>query len=214
MLLEANKIYNIDCLDGMRLMREQGIKADWLVTDPPYGIKVNNSMGRRKGDAKSDYKEAYWDKERLSREYFEEMLQSADKHIIFGANYYTDYLPPSKSWFVWDKVMSADLTFSQVELAWTDAECMSKIFKCFPNSSEERFHATQKPLPVMEWLISRYTQEGDLILDPFLGSGTTAVACHKLNRRYIGFEIDKDYFDYASRRIEDAKKQISIFDFV
>ena len=211
MLIQENNIYNIDCLEGMKIMLEQGLKADWLITDPPYGISVNHNMGRRKGDQKSNYKEAYWDKERLPQEYFDIMLQSAENHIIFGANYYTDYLPPSKSWFVWDKVMSADLTFSQIELAWTDAECMSKIFKCFPNSSEMRYHPTQKPLPVMEWLISRYTKEGDLILDPFLGSGTTAVACHKTKRRYIGFELDKEYFQIASRRIEDAKSQLSLF---
>lgn len=214
MIIEENKIYNMDCLDGMRLMKEQGIKADWIITDPPYGISVNHNMGRRKGDTKSEYKKAYWDKERLPKSYFDLMLEVAEKHIIFGGNYYTDYLPPSKSWLVWDKLMSDDLTFSQVELAWTDSECMSKLVKCFPNGSEKRIHPTQKPLRVIEWILNKYTKEGDLICDPFIGSGTTAVACHKLKRRYIGFELDGEYFDFASERIERAKSQISIFDFV
>lgn len=211
-LLEINNIYNMDCIDGMRLMLEQGIKPDWVITDPPYGISVNNNMGRRKGDAKSDYKKAYWDKERLPKEYFDLMLETADKCVIFGGNYYTDYLPPSKSWICWDKVLSEDLTFSQIELAWTNAECMSKIIKCFPNGAEKRIHPTQKPLPVIEWIINKYTNEGDLILDPFMGSATTAIACHKLNRRYIGFELDEEYYRLGIARIESEKAQLSIFD--
>lgn len=214
MVVEENKIYNMDCLDGMRLMKEQGIKADWIITDPPYGISVNNNMGRRKGDAKSDYKKAYWDKERLPKSYFDLMLETAGKCVIFGENYYTDYLPPTKSWIVWDKLMSEDLSFSQVELAWTNADCMSKIFKCFPNGSEKRIHPTQKPLALMEWILNKYTKAGDLILDPFMGSGTTAVACHKLKRRYIGFELDEEYYKKAAARLEQAKSQLSIFDLV
>ena len=202
----------MDCLDGMRLMKEQGIKADWCITDPPYGISVNNNIGRRKGNIKSEYKKAYWDKERLPKTYFDLMFETARKHIIFGGNYYTDYLIPSKSWIVWDKMMSDDLTFSQVEFAWTNADCMSKIFKCFPNGKEKRIHPTQKPLPLLEWLLNKYTKYGDLILDPFMGSGTTAVACHKLKRRYIGFELDEEYFNLANERLDAVKAQISIFD--
>lgn len=212
MEIKPNMIYNMDCLQGMRLMKEQGIKVDWVITDPPYGICVNHNMGRRKGDTPSDYKKAYWDKERLPKSYFDLMLETAEHCIIFGGNYYTDFLPPSKSWIVWDKMLSDELTFSQVELAWTNAECMSKIVKCFPNGSEKRIHPTQKPLSVLEWIIAKYTNEGDLILDPFMGSGTTAVACHKLQRRYIGFELDKEYFDLANKRIESEKAQLSIFD--
>ena len=214
MKIEQNMIYNMDCLQGMRLMKEQGIKVDWIITDPPYGICVNHNIGRRKGDNPSDYKKAYWDKERLSKSYFDLMLETAGHCVIFGGNYYTDFLPPSKSWIVWDKMLSEDLTFSQVELAWTNADCMSKIIKCFPNGGEKRIHPTQKPLPVLEWIIAKYTNEGDLILDPFMGSGTTAVACHKLQRRYIGFELDKEYFDLANKRIESEKAQLSIFDTV
>lgn len=210
MIIEENKIYNIDCLEGMRLMQEQGIKADWIITDPPYGININNNMGRRKGDKKSNYDKAYWDEKRLSKEYFDLMFECAENHIIFGGNYYTDYLPPSKSWIVWDKKMSDKLTFSQIELAWTSADCMSKLVRCFPNGSEERVHATQKPSYVIEWILNKYTKEGDLILDPFAGSGTLAVACHKLNRRYICFERDKEIFDLANTRIQNETSQLSI----
>ena len=214
MKIEIDNIYNMDCLDGMRLMKEQGIKADWIITDPPYGISVNNNMGRRKGDAKSDYKKAYWDQDRLPKSYFDLMLETGGKCVIFGGNYYTDFLPPSKCWIVWDKMMSDELTFSQVEFAWTNAECMSKLFRCFPNGNEKRIHPTQKPLPLIEWILNKFTKEGDLVCDPFLGSATTAVACHKLKRRFIGFELDKEYYDLACKRLEDERAQTSIFDYI
>lgn len=194
-------------------MKEQGIKAAWCITDPPYGININNSIGRRKGERKSDYKKAYWDTERIGKEYFDLMFATAEKHIIFGGNYYTDFLPPSKSWVVWDKKISDELSFSQCELAWTDAEGMCKIVRYYPNTgTEKRIHATQKPCYVIEWIISRYTREGDLILDPFCGSFTTAVACHKLGRHYIGFELDRDNYELGQKRLETEKAQMSIFD--
>ena len=169
-------------------------------------------MGRRKGDTKSDYKKAYWDKDRLPKTYFDLMFEAADKHIIFGGNYYADYLPPSKSWIVWDKMMSEDLTFSQVELAWTDADCMSKIIKCFPNGGEKRIHPTQKPSFVISWILNKYTKKGDLILDPFMGSFTTAVCCHKMQRHFVGAELDEEYFKKGQERLKAVQSQISIFD--
>lgn len=210
--IEKNNCYNIDCKIGMQLMKGQGLKADWVITDPPYGISVNNNMGRRKGDKNSDYAKAYWDKDRISKEYFDLMFEVANKHIIFGGNYYTDYLPPTKSWIVWDKMMSDELTFSQVELAWTNADFMSKLVRQFPNSAEKRIHATQKPIAVLTWILNHYTKEGDLILDPFAGSQSLRIACHKLKRDYIGFEIDKDYYEKGTKWFNEYSAQISIFD--
>lgn len=79
-------------------------------------------------------------------------------------------------------------------------------------NKEKRVHPTQKPLPLIEWLLNKYTKEGDLILDPFMGSCTTAVACYKMNRHYIGFELDKEYYEIGMKRLEEIKNQISIFD--
>lgn len=207
-----NVVYNCDCLDLMREMVRQGIQVDWLITDPPYGIKVNNNMGRRKGDKKSNYNQAYWDKERLTKEYFDLMFQCSKNQIIFGGNYYTDYLPPSPCWIIWDKCFSDEVTFAQVEMAWTNQCCSAKKITCFPNGSETRIHATQKPLKVIEFCLNKFTKEGDLIFDPFMGSFTTAVACHKMGRRYLGAELDIDYFEKGQARFNAVKSQISMFD--
>lgn len=212
MKVKVDNCYLMDCLDGMRLMKEQGIKADWCITDPPYGICVNNNMGRRKGDKNSEYKKAYWDKQKVTKPYFDLIFETSQKQFIFGGNYYTDILPPSKSWFVWDKILSDELSFSQVELAWTNADFMSKIYKCFPNGKDERIHPTQKPLELLIWILNKYTKENDLILDPFAGSQSLRIACHKLKRHYIGFELDKEYFDKGTEWFNIITAQLSIFD--
>lgn len=212
MKIKENEVYNCDCLELMREMVKQGIVADWLIADPPYGICVNHNMGRRKGDKKSDYKKAYWDNDRLSKEYFDLMRKCSKNQIIWGGNYYTDYLEPTPCWVIWDKMFSDEVTFAQVEMAWTNQSCSAKKVVCFPNGGEERIHPTQKPLKVIEFCLNKFTKEGDLVLDPFMGSFTTAVACHKMGRKYIGAELDKEYFKKGQERLEKVKAQISIFD--
>lgn len=213
MEIKENKVYNINCLELMREMVKQGIVVDWLITDPPYGISVNHNMGRRKGDKKSDYKKAYWDSERLSEEYFDLMRKCSKNQIIWGGNYYTDYLEPTPCWIIWDKMFSDEVSFAQVEMAWTNQPCSAKKVVCFPNGGDEqRIHPTQKPLKVIEFCLNKFTKEGDLILDPFMGSFTTAVACHKMGRKYIGCELDKEYFDKGQERLRQVEAQISVFD--
>lgn len=221
MKLEINKIYNMDCLDGMRLMKEQGIKADWCITDPPYGIgaATSSTWSRSVLAKETQYTVKQWDKQRIEKPYFDIMREVSKEQIIFGGNYHTDYLPPSSCWIVWDKVNGAN-SFADCELAWSSYKGAVRLFRYMwhgmlqgnAKNREKRVHPTQKPLPLLEWLLNKYTKEGDLILDPFMGSGTTAVACHKLKRRYIGFELDEEYFNIANERLDAVKAQISIFD--
>lgn len=215
MNIQLDTVYNVDCIELMREMVKQKICVDWLITDPPYGISVNNNMGRRKGCAPSDYKKANWDKSRISKEYFDLMFQVSKNQIIWGGNYYTDYLNPSPCWIVWDKKISDKMSFAQIEMAWTSSKRSSKIISCFPNvGSEKRFHPTQKPLQVIEYCINQFTKEGEIIFDPFMGSFTTAVACHKLQRHFIGSEIDKEYFNKGLLRLEKEKAQMNIFEMI
>ena len=159
------------------------------------------------------------DKQRIEKPYFDIMREVSKEQIIFGGNYYTDYLPPSSCWIVWDKV-NGENDFADCEIAWCSHKSAVRLFRYMWNGMlqgnmkhrEKRIHPTQKPLPLIEWLLNKYTKEGDLILDPFMGSGTTAVACHKLKRHYICFELDKEYFNLASERLEVQKAQLSIFD--
>ena len=221
MKLEINKIYNMDCLDGMRLMKEQGIKADWCITDPPYGIGAASTptWGTSRLAKETQYTVKQWDKQRIEKPYFDIMREVSKEQIIFGGNYYTDYLPPSSCWIVWDKV-NGENNYADCELAWSSYKGAVRLFRYMwagmlqgnAKNKEKRVHPTQKPLPLLEWILNKYTKEGDLILDPFMGSGTTAVACHKLKRRYIGFELDEEYFNLANERLDAVKAQISIFD--
>ena len=229
MEIEINKVYNIDCLDLMKEMVRGGVLADWLITDPPYGIGIEK-MAFTNG--KTDiYKSACrrhdfssvgkWDSVRLNQEYFDLMFKCSKNQIIFGGNYYTDYLPPTASWIIWDKRCDDNMRndFADCEIAWC-SKGVARVFRYLYNgmlqgnmrSKDERFHPTQKPTQLISKLITYYTNEGDLILDPFMGSFTTAVCCHRLQRRFIGAELDKEYFEKGSERLRREQAQISLFD--
>ncbi|WP_297931237.1 site-specific DNA-methyltransferase [uncultured Coprobacter sp.] len=231
MEIEVNKVYNIDCLDLMREMKRQGVIADWLIADPPYGIgvgslaytkgvqMVGNALAKRR-----DYSSTGdWDSQRLTKEYFDLMFAVSKNQIIFGGNYYTDFLPPTKSWIVWDKRCDDKLRndFADCELAWL-SKGVARVFRYLYNgmlqgdmkNKDERFHPTQKPTQIICQLLNYYTKENDLILDPFMGSFTTAVACHRLNRRFIGAELDKEYFEKGSKRLDAEMAQLNMFNMI
>lgn len=226
--ISPNNCYNIDCLEGMRLMQEQGIKADWCITDPPYGIGIEK-MNFVKSGAKvigvarrNDYTSTGdWDKSRITQEYFDLMFDRADNQLIFGGNYYTDILPPTKSWLVWDKrtpSKSDRNDFADCELAWV-SKGVARVVNYLYNGmlqgdvrgKEYRFHPTQKPSQMWIKILGLYTKENDLILDPFAGSQSLRIACHKTNRRYIGFEIDKDYYDKGCFWFDNVSAQMGFF---
>lgn len=149
------------------------------------------------------------------------MFEVSKNQIIFGGNYYTDYLPPTKSWIVWDKRCDDKYRndFADCELAWCSTG-QTRVFHYLYNgmiqgnmqNKEQRFHPTQKPLEIYYKLINYYTKEGDLIFDPCAGSFSCPIACHKLNRKYIACELDKEYFDKGTERLNRVKSQISFFD--
>lgn len=227
MEIKENTVYNCDCLELMEEMERQGIVADWLIADPPYGIDVSNltcfNPETKKGwKAKANYYNSKnWDTERLTKEYFDLMFKVSKNQIIFGGNYYTDILPPTKSWIIWDKRCDDKYRndFADCEMAWCSTG-QARVFRYLYNGmiqgnmkqKEQRFHPTQKPVEIYTQLLNYYTKENDLILDPFMGSFTTAVACHKMQRRYIGAELDKEYFEKGTERLNKVKNQISMFD--
>ena len=217
MKLEINKIYNMDCLDGMRLMKEQGIKADWCITDPPYGIGIDGqklSINKNPKHNRKAFEHKGWDNSIPDKSIFDLILTNSINQIIFGANYFNQYLPQGKKgWVIWDKGQRG-LTMSDCELIYTSTDKPTRIYTYnrVELLKDGTIHPTQKPLALIEKLINEFTKYGDLILDPFIGSGTTAVACHKLKRSYIGFELDKEYFNLANERLDTVKAQISIFD--
>lgn len=197
--------------------------VDLILTDPPYGInadvKMKASSGKKSiGGAayKKDYGDSNWDSKPPAKWLFELILEKADYQIIFGGNYF--HLPPTPCVLVWDKD-NGTTNFADCELAWTNLKGAVRLKKYLWNGmlqenmkkKELREHPTQKPVPIMEWAISQAPEEVETILDPFMGSGTTGVACHKMGKRFIGIERERKYFDIACRRIEDAQKQEDMF---
>lgn len=203
---------NITNEDNMALMaRYEDNHFDLAIVDPPYGIGINVNMGRRKGDKKSDYhKFAGNDISIPSAEYFKELFRISKNQIIWGGNYMVQYLKPSPCWLLWDKGFSEDVTFAQFEMAWTSFTSSAKKFDKHP-SQQNRIHPTQKPVKLYEWLLMRYANVGDKILDTHLGSGSIAIACHNRGFDLTACELDKEYFDAAMRRITDHQKQMKLF---
>ena len=197
---------------NMELMsRYEDNHFDLAIVDPPYGININVSMGRRKGDKKSDYhKFAGNDSSIPSSEYFKELKRVSKNQIIWGGNYMTEHLSPSSCWLLWDKGFSEDVTFAQFEMAWTSFKSSAKKYDKHPNQLN-RIHPTQKPTSLYEWIIMRYAKEGDKILDTHLGSGSIAIACHNLKYDLTACELDKEYFEAAMKRIERHKQQLTMF---
>ena len=202
--------YNMDCMEGMKQFPDKYFAL--AIVDPPYGININCSMGRRKGDKKSEYPKAYWDDEIPSDDYFNELFRVSKKTIIWGGNYF--YLPPTKCFLIWRKPqISESVSFSMCEYAWTNLDGTAKEWIGMSNE-KDRIHATQKPVALYEWILSRYAMKGDKILDTHVGSASSLIACHNLGFDYVGFELDEYYFKAASERLETVKAQFSIFDYI
>jgi len=198
--------------DNMLLMRRyEDNYFDLAIVDPPYGININVSMGRRKGNKKSDYhKFAGGDSAIPTADYFKELFRVSKNQIIWGGNYMTDHITPSPCWLLWDKGFSEDVTFAQFEMAWTSFNSSAKKYDKHPNQLN-RIHPTQKPVNLYEWTLDRYAKEGDKILDTHLGSGSIAIACHNLGFDLVGCELDTEYYEAACKRLKQHQAQLTMF---
>lgn len=212
------KLYNDDCLKIMKTMGDDSV--DIIITDPPYGTnagKYNTRRGIKYGNSRArstDYGEVTWDNEIPSKEYFDEMQRISKNQVIFGGNYFSNYLAPSPCWIIWDKDNGAN-NFADCELAWCSfTSAIRKIKYKWHGflqedmmNKEVRIHPTQKPVRVFEWILERYATKGQTVLDPFMGSGSTAIAAQNLGFDFIGVEINSEYFDMARKRIEYEMQQ-------
>lgn len=199
-----NKVICADCLDVMRDIPDKSI--DLVLTDPPYGINADKGTDGFGVTREKKYFDS-WDK-RVDKIYYEEILRVGKKVIIFGGNFFTDLLPVNGHWLVWDKTANYEFSnpFSDCELAWTniDKKVVKKytvIQQGFVSEEKTRFHPTQKPKKLFKMIIADYSNETNLILDPFLGSGTVAVACKELGRKFIGIEKEQKYCNIANERL-------------
>jgi len=218
--MDINKIHNQDCLEAMKLMQDN--QFNLAIVDPPYGIgfdgevkEMANNKSKKWNNAKGkNYKRKEWDSNTPNDVYFNELMRVSINQIIWGANYFS--LPQSSGWIFWDKGVAKDFTLSPGELAWTSYnKSLKKIEllwagfrKC---ETTDRIHPTQKPVKLYEWLLINYANKGDKILDTHLGSGSIAIACHNLGYDLTGYELDKEYYDNAIKRIKNHQAQTRIF---
>lgn len=219
-----NKIIHADCMDILKQLPDKCI--DLVLTDPPYGIDVYNSVYNNRGEYRSknskarngNYKPCEWDKNIPHKNIFKQIFRVSKNQIIFGGNYFVEYLSNSSCWLVWDKNNGTN-DFADCELAWTNFKSAVRKYKWTWNgmlqedmkNKDIRIHPTQKPLKLFEMILRDYSNENDLILDCFSGSGTTAVACHNLKRRFICVEKDYDYWKASVERLEIAQAQLRLF---
>jgi site-specific DNA-methyltransferase (adenine-specific)/modification methylase len=209
-------LYLGDCLDILPNLE----KVNLLLTDPPYGVKMDkgfDGFGGFESSGKPIVRKQYieeWDSVRPNKEIFDLMLNKSYQAMIFGGNFFADLLPPSKHWIVWDKLNTMP-TFGDCELVWTniDRKSVKKFtheYNGLLGKEGTRDHPTQKPVLLMEKCIA-HIKEVISVLDPFMGSGTTGVACANMGKTFIGIEKEQKYFDIACKRIENAYRQEKLF---
>lgn len=195
-------------MDCMELMAEfPDGHFDLAIVDPPYGIGdalVNGGTWSVKYQSKG----AAWDV-KPDGEYFQELRRVAKNWIIWGANYFSDNLPPSRGFIVWHKPnMEGMHTMANCELAWSSFDVNAKTVS-ITRPAESRIHVCQKPVKLYSWLLKNYAKPGQRILDTHLGSGSIAIACHYARHHLTACEIDRDYFTAACERIERETMQDS-----
>lgn len=218
--LQPNTFINADCMDYLTKCPSKYFQL--AIVDPPYGISWDGGndipkKGRpdvydRKNNPKYTVKD--WDVSPPSKEYFDELKRVSKNQIVWGGNYFTDYLEPKKCWVFWDKLYDKTFNFSHGELAWTSWD--KRMLKVVMSSKIEtrggldKIHPTQKPVKLYRWLLKEFAKAGDLILDTHVGSASSLIACTELGYDYVGFEIDKEYFEQAEKRLSRAFRKFEL----
>jgi len=217
--MDINKIYNCDCFELIKKIPDNYL--DLIIVDPPYGIKASKTNGgvtnpfggKGKPIVAKIYKEKQWDNQAPSQQYFDELKRVSKNQIIWGGNYFADLLCASRGWVYWSKGQPG-LDMSDGELAWTSFDRTLReitINRCKIKQHGGSIHPTQKPVALYKWLLQNYAKEGDSILDTHLGSGSIAIACHEMGFDLTAFEIDQEYFDAASKRLQQHQRQLKLF---
>lgn len=221
-------VYNMDCMEGMKQYPDKYF--DLAVVDPPYGINAdkaqnNAALSRLKANGKSKsgrgwklYKDTEWDKETPDYEYWIELFRVSKNQIVWGANYMTDFLPPSMGWIIWDK-QQRDFSLADGEMAWTSFNKAMRFFdmsrgKALAKNNEEggRFHPTQKPIKLYDFCFQfAKVEAGAKILDTHGGSMSSVIACLKGGYNITCFEIDREYYNKGKKRIEAFISQGNLF---
>jgi site-specific DNA-methyltransferase (adenine-specific) len=211
----AINFYNIDCVEFMKTKPDNCY--DLAIVDPPYGnvaVFDNCQPKERKNERPKKYKTKDWDNTKPNAEYWKELFRVSKNQIVWGGNYFTDFLPESRGWIYWDK-KTGDNNFSDGELAWTSfhKRLMSYSInsKADTRGGKDRFHPTQKPIRLYRWTLQNYAEQGWKILDTNGGSMGIAIACSEEGFDLDICEIDKEYFNKGLEKYNEYMKQPKLF---
>ena len=204
-----SKVLNIDCMVGMAEYPDKYF--DLAVVDPPYGIgnKLVDGGGGRNAKFDKNRNSVKWDI-LPNVNYFTELMRVSKNQIIWGSNYFE--LPPTRCNLIWYKMQ--EFSGADFELAWTSFDKASKAFKMsrVEAYSDGKIHPTQKPVALYDWIYSKYLPEGGKVIDTHLGSGSNRIAADKAgNIEFVGYELDKDYFEAQEKRWTAYKMQQKLF---
>jgi site-specific DNA-methyltransferase (adenine-specific) len=188
---------------------------DLAIVDPPYGLGIDGqkkSINKNPKHNRKEHSQKRWDNSIPDLEYFNELKRVSKNQIIWGANYFTEYLKPTKAWIFWYKGQR-DLTMSDGEMAWTSFDTVTRQFELNRASliAQNTFHPTEKPYKLYKWILDKYAKQGDKILDTHLGSGSIVIACHDYGFELTACELDKEYYDKAIQRIKNHVSQQKLF---
>lgn len=212
MKIDNATLLHVDCMEFMASLPDKAF--DLAIVDPPYGIGAGGE-GFKNGSSKSEklyFKAIDWDTSRPGEQYFIELMRVSKNQIIWGGNYFSDFLPAFRCFISWDKTIHGN-SYADCELAWTSFDKVARYYRenIAQTNSEGRIHPTQKSIKLYEWLLTNYAKPGQRILDTHLGSGSSAIACNNLGFEIVGCELDADYYKAACKRVEQATKQIRMF---
>ena len=214
--VENSRVYLMDCMEFMKDLPDGYFHL--ACVDPPYGniaVFENCQPKERKNKRPKKYKTKDWDNTKPNKEYWDELFRVSKNQIVWGGNYFTDYLPESRGWIYWDK-KTGDNNFSDGELAWTSfhKRLMSYSInsKADTRGGKDRIHPTEKPIKLYQWIFKNYLPDGGKVFDSHLGSGSSRIAADKAgNIDFTGTEIDEDYFKASVDRFNKYKSQLTLF---
>lgn len=211
-----SEVHNIDCLEFMQGLPDKYFSL--AIVDPPYGIGEDGGDKKRTRKGKNykkvvTHKKKNWDCDVPNEEYFNELCRVSQNQIIWGANYFVQFLKPSMGWVFWDKIIGGD--FSDGELAYTSFDRALRQFTYSYHGDTKgghtRIHPTQKPIALYTWLLQNYAKQGDTIFDSHMGSQSSRIAAHDLGFDFVGCELDKEYFEQGNKRYKEHISKAKLF---
>jgi len=206
----SSEVYLEDCVKALKRFNDNHF--DLAIVDPPYGIGFSSKKQSNFGKGGINHEYKGWDEEIPKAEYWEQLFRVSKNQIVWGANYMTEFLKPSRCWISWYKMQ--EFSTNEFELAWTSFDETCKQFnlsRVQAYAGSNKIHPTEKPIKLYDWILKNYAVEGDLILDTHLGSGSSRIASYKGGFNFVGFEIDQEYYEKQEKRFNDFKSQLRLF---